>query len=102
MSEAGHAQALTRGVSEGPERAWTGVITEIKFGRRSLSESWTDIDGRVRRRPAESCFRPDMTSPDGVEGIDNQFAKIPPLVEAVGGEAIEGLVQGIINQGTSC
>jgi hypothetical protein len=38
-------------------------------------------------------------SPDGEEGIDNQFSKILPLVEAVGGEAIEGLVQGIINQG---
>ena len=84
------------------ERTWVGVITEIKFGREdppgvSLGRN---IDGRVSRaNDAQGCFRSDMTSPDGEGGIDNQFAKILPLIEAVGGEAIEGLVQGIINQG---
>ena len=85
-----------------PERTWIGVITEIKFGREDPAgvSLGRNIDGRVSRADdAQGCFRSDMTSPDGEEGIDNQFAKILPLVEAVGGEAIEGLVQGIINQG---
>ena len=83
-------------------REWTGVVYEIKFGREEPTgvSLGVDIDQRVSSGDdAQSCFRSDLVSPDGEEGIDNQFAKILPLVEAVGGEAIEGLAQGIINQG---
>ena len=88
--------------SEAQERTWSGVIYELRFGREEPSgvSLGDDIDGHVTSSSdPEGCFRPDLTSPDGVPGIDNQFARILPLVEAVGGEAIEGLVQGIINQG---
>jgi hypothetical protein len=40
-----------------------------------------------------------MVDPDGNTGIDNQFARIIPGLIAVGGEAIEGLVQQAINSG---
>ena len=83
-------------------REWTGVVYEIKFGREEPTgvSLGVDIDQRVSSGDdAQSCFRSDLVSPEGEEGIDNQFAKILPLVEAVGGEAIEGLAQGIINQG---
>ena len=83
-------------------REWTGIVYEVKFGREDPSgiSLGHDIDQRVSdNSDAQGCRQTDLTSPDGQEGIDNQFAKILPLVEAVGGEAIEGLAQGIINQG---
>ena len=89
-------------LSQSSVREWTGVVYELRFAREepdgiSLGH---DIDGRVSDAgDAESCFRADLTSPDGVNGIDNQFSQILPLIEAVGGEAIEGLAQGVINQG---
>lgn len=98
----GDLNSMSCEVAEDEEREWTGVITEIKFGREEPPgvSLGTNIDGRVSQSDdAESCFRADLSSPEGAEGIDNQFSKILPLVEAVGGEAIEGLVQGIINQG---
>jgi hypothetical protein len=46
-----------------------------------------------------SCGRSDFVSPDGVEGIDNQFAALwSILVNAVGG-AVEGLIETAINEG---
>jgi hypothetical protein len=48
---------------------------------------------------AVGCFQSDLVDAEGNEGIDNQFAKILPSIEAVGGEAIEGLIQGAINAG---
>lgn len=84
------------------QRQWTGVIYELKFGREEppgISLGY-NIDGRNSDgQDADSCYRSDLRSPEGEEGVDNQFAKIVPLIEAVGGEAIEGLTQGIINQG---
>lgn len=85
-----------------PERSWSGVIYELRFGREDPVgvSVGHNIDGRVSDTgDAEGCFRSDLSSPSGQAGIDNQFSKILPLIEAVGGEAIEGLVQGIINQG---
>ena len=89
-------------VSSVGTREWTGVVYEIKFGREEpTGVSWgTNIDQRASGvDDPQGCYRADLRSPDGEEGVDNQFAKILPLIEAVGGEAIEGLAQGIINQG---
>ena len=89
-------------VSTHIERQWTGVIYELKFGREEPSgiSLGDNIDQQVSDgQDPSSCYQSDLSSPDGEEGIDNQFAKIIPLIEAVGGEAIEGLAQGIINQG---
>ena len=96
-------QAINSCESSGPlDRAWTGVLYEIKFGREEPTgvSQGHDIDGlNSDNGDPEGCYRSDLLSPEGVEGVDNQFAKIIPLIEAVGGEAIEGLAQGVINQG---
>lgn len=84
------------------EREWIGVIYELRFAREEPNgvSLGSNIDDRVSTQSdAESCYHADLTSPDGREGIDNQFSQLLPLVEAVGGEAIEGLAQGVINQG---
>lgn len=59
-----------------------------------------DLDGRVDTAPApESCRQRDFTGVDGTPGVDNQFARLAPLIEAAGGQALEALVQQGINDG---
>ncbi len=59
-----------------------------------------DLDGAVsENNDSTGCGRPDFTSPDGEEGIDNQFARLLPTIESVGGAAFETLVQNAINEG---
>lgn len=45
------------------------------------------------------CRHGDFTSPDGREGIDNQFADLWGAVEPLIGEATEALIQGAVNEG---
>ncbi|MSP72161.1 MAG: hypothetical protein EXR76_08275 [Myxococcales bacterium] len=59
-----------------------------------------NVDGLISRgTEPESCFKPDYTSPDGTPGIDNQMAKLVPLLEVAGLGAAEGLAQGAIEDG---
>jgi len=73
----------------------------LKFARQESGVSiGFDLDGRVSdRSDADSCYQADFVSPDGAEGIDNAFAMVLPLIERVGGTALEGLVQSAINEG---
>lgn len=49
---------------------------------------------------ADSCFKQDYVSPDGLEGVDNQFATLLPLIEAfVGTENIDAILEGAIANG---
>lgn len=61
-----------------------------------------DIDGRVSdRSDDESCNQADFSSPDGLEGIDNQFGKLLPALDVVGGrEAVASAIQRAINTGS--
>lgn len=78
------------------------VVSELRFARETdrLVSRGFDVDGVVSNAsdPA-GCRKPDMTTPDGVEGVDNQFAKVLPAIEAAGGQALEGLIQNAINAG---
>lgn len=59
-----------------------------------------DVDGVVSDGSDEaSCFKKDFTSPEGQGGIDNQLASLIPDVEAIFGDAVDGLIQGAINNG---
>jgi hypothetical protein len=59
-----------------------------------------NIDGHVStERTEDGCFKADFVSPEGEPGIDSQFSTLLPTLEAVGGDAIEGLVQSAINNG---
>jgi len=59
-----------------------------------------DLDGEVSTPTTPiGCGQRDYVDPDGVPGIDNQFAKLLPLIEAGGGSALPDLVQAAINEG---
>lgn len=45
------------------------------------------------------CRRPDYTAPDGRAGIDNQLAVLIPVVDSMTGGALDGAIQGAINNG---
>ncbi|HRI63254.1 MAG TPA: hypothetical protein PK156_03430 [Polyangium sp.] len=46
-----------------------------------------------------SCGKADFVDPDGVPGIDNRLAALIPVIKAQVGDAVDGLVQGAINDG---
>jgi hypothetical protein len=78
------------------------VLTTLTFGRESPPgvTQGLDLDGiDSDANDASGCYKADMTDPEGNAGIDNQFARIVPGLIAVGGEAIEGLIQQAINSG---
>lgn len=59
-----------------------------------------DLDAHVSDRADPiGCRQGDFTSPDGTIGVDNQIARLVPLIEAAGGAALTGLVQSAINEG---
>jgi hypothetical protein len=59
-----------------------------------------NLDERVSDgRDELTCFKRDYTSPEGEPGIDNQLAGLVPLLDAFGLGAVEGLVQGSIEEG---
>ena len=60
-----------------------------------------DLDGRVSgEKDTPSCSRRDYVAPDGTPGIDNQFSELWKVLIAAVGDAVEGLIQGVINDGT--
>lgn len=78
------------------------VITGLAFTRQEPEgvAPGFDLDGRVSAdSDSRSCGKPDFVSPDGVPGIDNQLALLVPDVEMLVGNAVDGLVQGAINDG---
>jgi len=77
------------------------VARTLKFARQDGGVSLGfDLDDRLSdRTDGESCRQQDFTTPDGDEGIDNAFANVLPIIERVGGTALEGLVQAAINEG---
>ncbi|GMV42172.1 MAG: hypothetical protein AMXMBFR64_38880 [Myxococcales bacterium] len=59
-----------------------------------------DLDGKVSAKGDEStCGHGDLMSPDGLAGVDNQLALLVPLFDLVGIGAVEGLIQGAIEDG---
>jgi hypothetical protein len=58
-----------------------------------------DLDGHTTTSQAEGCDILDYVSPDGVEGIDSQFATLLPTLEQIGGSALPLLVQAALNEG---
>ena len=59
-----------------------------------------NLDDTITEEGDEAyCREGDFVSPDGREGIDNQFADLWTVVEPLVGEAAEALVQGAVNEG---
>jgi len=87
------------GPSHEPQLA---VIRKLDFIRAEGDISrGMDLDMHVSGSDSsEGCFKSDYTTPEGVEGIDNQFARLLPAIEAVGGaEGFESAIQRAINNG---
>lgn len=85
-----------------PGATETYVITALNFTRespRGVAPGF-DLDGRTSGSDEQaSCGKADMTSPDGQAGIDNQLAQVLPDVEKQVGNAVDGIIQGAINDG---
>lgn len=59
-----------------------------------------DLDGRDSAPGDEdSCGHGDAVGPDGITGIDNQFAVLWSAIEPIVGVQVEELLQGAINEG---
>jgi hypothetical protein len=59
-----------------------------------------DLDDRVSDSSDYlSCGKEDYVDPEGVPGIDNRLASLIPVIKDQFGDAVDGLVQGAINDG---
>ncbi|MEZ4433847.1 MAG: hypothetical protein R3F65_15690 [bacterium] len=77
------------------------VARTLRFVRAEdgVSEGF-DLDAHVSGRTDPiGCRVADFEAPDGTPGIDNAFSQLLPLIEAGGGQALEGLVQSAVNEG---
>jgi hypothetical protein len=87
---------------DAPDRQTMAMVNVLRFAREGEGGRvpGIDLDQRVSdNRDAQGCFQADATSPDGTPGVDAAFSTLLPALEAVGGDAIEGLVQSAINMG---
>lgn len=75
------------------------TLAVARENETGISEGF-NLDEQVSARgDGTGCGQNDFTSPSGVEGVDNQFARLLPVIENVGGAAFETLVQNAINEG---
>ncbi|UQA59652.1 hypothetical protein [Polyangium aurulentum] len=78
------------------------IVTALGFTRTTEAGQAPgfDLDNRVSDgSDIASCGKKDFTDPDGRAGVDNQLAALVPEVEKLVGNAVDGLVQGAINDG---
>lgn len=80
----------------------TDLVQKLALARE-MSEGVSigfNLDAQVSTiLDSHTCNQSDYTSPDGVIGVDNQIAKLLPLVDAAGQGAVDALVQGAIAEG---
>ncbi len=78
------------------------VVSGKDFARRAEEgQAWGfDLDGHTSSGgDSEGCGIADVTSPDGVEGIDNALSGILPTLEATQAVAVSGLIEDSIRSG---
>ncbi len=88
--------------STAPRRS--AVIARFGFVRAETDRPGVaagfDLDGRVSTASdALGCRQVDFTSPDGTPGVDNQLARLLPIVDGMTGGALDGAIQGALNNG---
>lgn len=80
----------------------TSLFRTMRFARE-LEEGQShgfDLDGQTTAEgEGTGCGVADFTGPGGEVGIDNEFARILPAIEELGGAALELLVQDAIEAG---
>ncbi len=94
------AEEESTSCTTGTQQAY--VITELQFTReepRGVAKGF-DLDDKVTLEPEDrSCGKRDLVDPDGTKGIDNQLALFLPEIEKRFGNAVDGIIQGAINDG---
>lgn len=78
------------------------VVRALRFVREDPSgvSMGMNLDGFVNNENnVHNCFKEDFLGPDGERGIDNELARLLPLVDIAGENAVESLVQGSIDEG---
>jgi hypothetical protein len=93
------AEKICRG-DESKHQAY--VLTALTFTRENPKgvTPGFDLDGRVTSVPDDpGCGKTDLVDPQGNPGIDNQLALLVPEIEKRVGNAIDGIIQGAINDG---
>jgi hypothetical protein len=81
---------------------YAGITTKLGFARAISADSAPgfDLDGRVSdASDYMSCGKKDFKDAEGRAGVDNQIATLVPEVEKLVGDAVDGLIQGSINDG---
>jgi len=77
------------------------VLTSLAFtiAENNVAPGF-NLDDRVSDgNDTLSCGKEDFVDPDGVPGIDNRLATLIPVIKDQVGDAVDGLVQGAINDG---
>ena len=78
------------------------VLTSLTFTRETSKgvAPGFDIDSKVTTAPEDqTCGKIDLVDPQGQKGIDNQLALFLPEIEKRVGNAVDGIIQGAINDG---
>lgn len=80
------------------------VIARFSFVRadamRAAVSDGFDLDDAITTGGGTTgCGRADFTSPEGARGVDNQLAQLIPAVDAMTGGALDGAIQGAVNNG---
>jgi hypothetical protein len=102
--------AACGGVEEAPAAAAScdtgetigAVVTALHFTREASKgvAPGFDVDARLSDGDdTVTCGHADRTDPDGVPGIDNELSGLVPDIEEIVGDAVDGLIQGAINNG---
>lgn len=103
-SDAGTDASRPLAACDSPGTTRAMVLSTYGFVRpdpmRGNSVDGFDLDNRVSSPgDPEGCRQGDFTSPDGIPGIDNQLARLLPVVDMMTGGAVDGLVQAAVNNG---
>ena len=80
----------------------TVVVQTLTFAREVEDGvvAGFDLDGITSMiADPRTCSKVDWTSPEGLSGVDNEFARILPVLDLVGEGALQGLVQNAVNEG---
>ncbi len=84
-----------------PSTTYLTVLDSLEFTRSTDGVApGFNVDGKVSKDgDPDSCEKGDLVSPWGEVGVDNQFAKLVPIIEFSGLGAAEGLVATVIKDG---
>lgn len=85
-----------------PSEVHTTLLQTLKFAREEPTGVSAGLDLDLFQsgpNDGRSCNKVDFLDPEGRPGIDNELGRLLPLVDLAGEGALEGLIQGAINEG---